>query len=70
MERMDEVVEPGSDRSFWVGFAIGWGAYFSMTLSYALIVEQEPLATGLVVAGGNTLAPVAASWLIARLGRR
>lgn len=70
MERTDDVSEPGSERGFWVGFAIGWGAYFSLTLSYALVVAREPLSQGLLVACGNTLTPVAASWLIALNRRR
>lgn len=64
MEQTLDFDRPGSERGLWVGFAFGWGAYFTITMSFGLFYEGLGLGRSLVLGLVNAAPPVATAALI------
>lgn len=65
MQHSTDFGEPGSERGFWVGFAIGWCAFFAVSLSFGLFYEGLGAGRSLLLALVNTVPPAGTAAVVA-----
>jgi signal transduction histidine kinase len=65
LEHTPDFGEHGSERAFWIGFTIGWGAYFAISLSFGLFYEGLGAARSFVLALVNSVPPAATAAVVA-----